>query len=312
MSVTIVYSCHADTDRENIGDVLSGRGIARLGQIVDPDYCVVPRDSGSRIQPLTIYGGGGMIRPRFAEKEVYQDFLTRKDATQYHIYGVGLNQDVDDVPISDADRRALGAWFSRAKSVTVRESASLTYVQETFGIAASVAPCPSYSILKTMVDPKPTVRFSLGIVPSFGHTLTSRHYMPKTVELIQTIVDAFGLDTIQFICHDQADADFARATFGLKTHVFIPKDFSDIPLAYQSCAAVVTFRAHGIIFSSAMGVPVTPVALSNKATFLYEYHYGQLPLELTFDWSAHQNWLAKNIMPKNIETITPSFLSPHA
>lgn len=88
----IIVSAHIDTNKENIGDILSAKAMATLLLPQQSKIFYLPRDKGFSFNKDVIYGGGGMIRPLFSTK-VAGDFILRTKVNKHYIYGVGLNQD---------------------------------------------------------------------------------------------------------------------------------------------------------------------------------------------------------------------------
>ncbi|MFA6553724.1 MAG: polysaccharide pyruvyl transferase family protein [Patescibacteria group bacterium] len=303
---TIAYSCHADCSRENIGDVLSGQGIATIAGFKRARYLKLPRDLGQRVPALLVYGGGGMVRPRFSQREVYHDFQ-RRSKTPYHIYGVGLNQDCQGKDFISHDFAALGQWLRRAVSVTVRDRSTQRFIREKTGLRARVAPCPSYSAIKLLKNPPADKLYSIGIVPSFGHTQTYKNFEPQIVALIHDIIGASQDKRCCLICHDQADYETAKKLFGGQADIYRPKNIREVQRIYARCQGVITCRAHGIIFSAAVGRPCSPVILSDKLSHLYAYHYGRKISKINFNASFHMQQLSKGRLPIDIRADHPFF-----
>jgi hypothetical protein len=87
-NLAIVNSAHKNTIRENSGDVLSAKAIAKLSTRKNYQIFFLPKDTGKSKNLETIYGGGGMIRTNFSKREVFKDYLLRNKNIPYCIYGV--------------------------------------------------------------------------------------------------------------------------------------------------------------------------------------------------------------------------------
>lgn len=304
--VTIAYSCHADCARENIGDVLSGQAIAQISGYKHSQFLKLPHDIGQRVQSALIYGGGGMVRPRFSQREVYHDFLQRSK-TPYHIYGVGLNQDCHAKQFIKKDFTALGRWLRGAASVTVRDRSTQRFIRDIIGLQTRLAPCPSYSAIKLLKAAPADKLYRIGIAPSFGHTLTYKDFEPEIVALIRDVIARYPDNTCCLICHDKADYLTAKKLFGKCVDIYLPKNLRDVQRVYTSCRGIITCRAHGIIFSAATSRPCSPIILSDKLSHLYAYHYGHRLSKITFSAASHVRHLKKRQLPINIRADHPSF-----
>lgn len=298
----IVFSAHMATDRENIGDVLSASAIAVLGGYKNFHFYSLPKDSGLSSAIEIIYGGGGMIRPQFAKREVYRDYRLRLPDRHYSIYGVGLNGDILGSDFIAEDFEALNVWLKNAKSVCVRDLSTKIFVEQNFDIKCGLSPCPTYGVLKDLIVENVERKYELGISVSFGHTETYKRYLNEIIFLVRCAITDFGFQNISLICHDQYDYEYAKAIFGGILHICAPRTFYQVKSEYLQCKKIISLRGHGVIFSAAMGLPCSPVLLCNKLNSLYFYHYNAHCLDLTFDFNKHVDYLNKNVSPINLTT----------
>ncbi|MEK7174490.1 MAG: polysaccharide pyruvyl transferase family protein [Patescibacteria group bacterium] len=295
----IVFSAHIGTPRENIGDVLSARAIALLERGENTRLFALPKDIGSSANINVTYGGGGMVRPGFGRREVYRDFLLRNTRWPYRIFGVGLNQDVGTPSFSEQDITALNDWVSHAASVTVRDSATKEFLARFAAIDIAIRPCPTYSILVQKHTPQNIARYEIGVVVSFGHTVTYKKFLPQVEALVAGLWTEVGDNNILLICHDEADRTFAKNRFPELQNV-APKTFEEVAQAYSSVKQIISLRGHGVVFAAALRIVCSPVLLCDKMETLYKYHYGVTPPSLTFDVRRHLDYLRRRIVPINL------------
>jgi hypothetical protein len=294
----IITSTHANTGRENIGDILSAVAISKLF-INKTRLYILPRDIGASANLPVIYGGGGMIRPRFSLREVYRDFLLRKEGYGYEIYGVGLNCDLLDPQFSRDDLVSLRDWVCHANKTTVRDIATKNFIEHRLKLKCQVAPCPAYQILRhSFSHTYKDALYKVGIVASFGHTATSKKFLHQTTKLIKDILMKVGPRQVSIICHDMNDYRFAKKNFNNHINISRPQNFKEINSAYQICESILTFRGHGVIFAAATNKPCSPIVFSSKLKSLYEYHYQNQPIQLTFSAQAHLNYLSASTPPR--------------
>lgn len=295
----IVYSAHIGTRKENIGDVLSAKAIAILCGLKKIKLYHLPAEIGFSADVPVIYGGGGMIRPLFSEKE-NKDFILRDKKQPHSIYGVGINFDINGESFSKNDFAALKQWILNAKSVTVRDLDSLKFIHDKLGFNAKLAPCPTYTVLKNKKLFFKTIRIKnkIGIVPSFGHTDVYTTYRENVINLINDLINKIGSSNLCIICHDEQDYDFSLKFFGKKgVSITKPLTFDDVYIIYKSCGSIITLRGHGIIFAAATGKACSYIPLNIKLNSLYHYHYGADSRGINFDAEYHLKKLEKNKLP---------------
>lgn len=300
----VVYCAHQFSPKENIGDVLSARGINNLYGNTHTKLVCLPQEVGISSSEEIIYGGGGMIRPHFSEREVFADFRTREKSKSYIIYGVGINKDKLVREFSFDDLWAISEWIRSAKTVVVRDRYTKEFLQERLGLSKiKIAPCPTYTILQTVHPFYISRKFTLGIVPSFGHTSTYLQFLPQIKSLIIGLVESVGYERVALICHDKQDFAWANKLFNKKgVKIYLPRTFKEVKTCYLQCDSIISFRAHGIIFAAACGKPCSPVTLNLKIDALFNFHYGEKPLGLDFIPTNHLLFVKENIFPKQIET----------
>ena len=294
-NISIAFSAHKGR-KENIGDILSALALAQLYKIDNPILHNL-RYSPNIKTKFTIYGGGGMIRPEFADREVAKSLSTD---ISYAIDGVGLNTDVHSLKMNDDDKKSIKKWFECAQFASVREFDTAEFLRNNFMLEVNVLPCPAYRILSSLQKPLNQTKFKIGIVPSFGHTKNYLNYLNDIVGLIRSFEKSIHKNEICLICHDSQDASFAIKHFDMK--VIQPISFEDVKCAYDQVDNIITARAHGLIFSAARGRPCSYLGLADKLAFLYRYHYdtnhNEQPLD--FDAKSHLMRLEKASLPKNI------------
>lgn len=306
--IAIVYSSHIGTGRENIGDVLSAQGIAVITDHKNVMFMSLPVDIGKSSKLKVIYGGGGMIRPNFHKREVYKDYLLREKNQEYFIHGVGLNKDLLCSEFCTRDIEALGLWLRGARSITVRDERTKEFLKEKMNISCRVAPCSSYGAVKSVKLEKGDKLYSIGIVPSFGHTYTYDQHKYDIVTLIESMAFKFSKNRLNIICHDESDYKDALQLFGDKANVCLPKSFKDVKKEYSACEKIISLRGHGVIFSAACGLACSPIPLCDKLEYLYSYHYNNKCLNVTFDCDDHLEFLINGIMPVDINTNSVRFI----
>lgn len=296
----IVYSAHLGTKKENIGDILSAKAITVLANFNQNRRYCLPGEVGLSANRPVIYGGGGMLRPLFGEKE-YRDFALRDKRQPYAIYGVGINVDARGQEFSQNDMVALKKWILNAQSVTVRDKASYDFVLDKFNLSVNLAPCPSYSVLKRYDKFFSKTKFKLGIVPSLGHTETYVYYLNDIILLISSLIIRIGASNICFICHDEQDYDSVYELFSQAgVSIIRPLTFDQINLAYRACDSIFTLRGHGVVFAAATGRPCSYVPLNVKLNSLYAYHYGGEYREANFNTDYHLAKLRERQLPFNL------------
>ncbi len=296
----VVFSAHKGTDRENVGDVLSAKAIIALRNSPSAALFVLPEDIGKSKDLEVVYGGGGMIRPLFQKREIYQDYLQRSGRIPYEIYGVGVNFDILAPRISESDMEAIHNWLAHASRVSVRDVATKDFISGNFkDISIFLEPCPTYSVLCELKKDKPNKKFAVGISVSFGHTTTYLSYLDRITGMIRDLSDTLGKDRISLICHDGADFKYAEKEFP-NIYRCEPKSFLAVGDEYQKCEGIISLRGHGVIFAAALGLPCSPIPLCDKISSLYEYHYGQTSQPLSFDAEAHVGNLQKTVYPLNL------------
>lgn len=294
--IIIVNSAHIGEARENIGDILSAKALAILIRKANSKIIYLPRDIGRSSNARVIYGGGGMIRPGFAKREVFKDLESRNKNIPYSIYGVGINVDNFSPDYSTKDKQAIKKWLAGADSVTVRDLETKKFISKLLKKPCQVAPCPSYQIVKK-ISKKIKPKYDIGIVLSLGHTASYKKYLKKIITLVSDLIRLSGNSRIILICHDKADYFAAKKLFP-KTQAVFPKSFIKVNDTYRQCRGIITLRAHGIIFSAACNLPCSAVALNAKIGSLYHYHYGSpLSRKTDFNASAHLNFLKKKRLP---------------
>jgi polysaccharide pyruvyl transferase WcaK-like protein len=274
---TIIYSKHCNNPKENIGDTLSAFGIK---EIFFPHqatkFIILPRDIETSASGHIIFGGGGMIRPNFSQRIIFQYYQRlMKTHQEYDIYGVGLNVDINDSHFSDEDLSAIGQWISHARNVTVRDVASRNFLKKICQRKIFLQPCPSFTLLQKKLLGKDAApkKYAVGIVPSFGHTTTYQQYLDQTVRLISELVEHYTISNVLFLCHDKQDFDYMRKYLPDYNAVYISK-IDDIIQHYTSVKKIITWRGHGVIFSAACKVAgCITVNINLKLKTLLEYHY---------------------------------------
>lgn len=300
--VAVIYSSHTGTDKENIGDVFSAEGINAVFNNGKGKLFSLPRDLGKDCSSrYIIYGGGGMIRPRFHEREVYKDFLKRKAHVKYAIHGVGLNKDLLGPEFTKEDIEAIREWVQMADSVSVRDMETKQFIERNTGISPAVVPCYSYEMLAEVHDKSGSIdkEFYLGLVPSFGHTYTYEQFRAEVEKFIDDISNQLDKSKILLICHDRNDYNYAIRRFK-DICVYFPANVDDVNKAYSKCENTIALRGHGIIFSAACRVPCSPIPLCDKLTFLYEYHYNEKSPHISFNVEDHLNHLRRGVLPANL------------
>lgn len=302
--ISILYSAHSGTERENIGDVLSAQGISRLARLPLTRELALPENEGKTGGMRVIYGGGGMIRPRFSSREVFRDYRLRNPGIPYAVYGVGLNCDENAPPFSKEDTAAMREWLEGAKSVSVRDEETRRFLTEAGFADAAVAACPTYTVLRRMDRKKQKKEYTIGISASFGHTTAYAAHTGAIIGLITELAKTLGENAVCIICHDRADAHIARETFGDRIHIEEPRTFEEVSRAYGACRGIVALRGHGVIFSAALGIPCSPIPVCNKLSTLYSFHYGKECGGVSFDADRHLQALAGNVPPKEVTEYT--------
>jgi polysaccharide pyruvyl transferase WcaK-like protein len=252
-----------------------------------------------------IYGGGGMIRPRFSSREVFRDYRLRNPEIPYAIYGIGLNCDENTPPFSKEDTAAMREWLEGAKSVSVRDEETKRFLAEETGFAkAAVAACPTYAVLRRMDGKEQKKEYAIGISASFGHTAAYAAHTGAIIGLITGLAKTLGENAVCIICHDRADARIARETFGDRIRIEEPRTFEEVSRVYGACRGIVALRGHGVIFSAALGIPCSPIPVSNKLSTLYSFHYGKECGGVSFDADRHLRALAGNVPPREVAEYT--------
>lgn len=295
----IIYSAHIGTKRENIGDVLSAKAIKILINKNNIRLFDLPRKIGLSNNLKAIYGGGGMIRPSFVERE-YIDFIQRKNKP-YCIYGIGLNIDKGGKKFNKKSLEALKKWILEAKKITVRERYSLDFVYKKFGIKPNLSPCPTYTILKTKkIKSDIKIKYNIGIVPSFGHTIIYKKYKKEAIKLIKELIKK--LENLCIICHDAQDYEISKRLFkNKKVKIIFPKSFHSVYRAYKSCESIITMRGHGVIFAAATEKKCSHIPINQKLNYLYNYHYGGKFKNINFNLNYHLKNIEKNEKPINFK-----------
>lgn len=302
--VAIVCSAHIDTERENLGDILSAKAIAILAGIQKAKIYFIPRDIGVSSNLPVIYGGGGMIRPSFIKK-VGQDFLLRNSKLDYSIYGVGINIDEGENLFSADDIKAIKRWILSAKSVTVRDFDSLKFLRDNFKFTAKLAPCPTYTILRNIGKfvQYNKIKNKIGFVVSFGHTKNYSKFKTKIIKFIKNLINEFGAANVCIICHDEYDYTCSVKLFSEKgVRIVRPKTFKTVYKVYKECDSIITVRGHGVIFAAATDKPCSYIPLNTKLNSLYRYHYGTEYKNINFDLKYHLDILKKRRPPKDLST----------
>lgn len=292
----IIASAHIGSDRENVGDLLSADALGKLIGKSNYQILFLPRDKGKAKNIEAVYGGGGMIRPNFSRREVYEDYLLRDKNIPYYIYGVGINVDCSSVDFSTEDIEALRDWIFSAQSVAVRDMETKNFIKKYIKINCKVAPCPTYNILRSILIAS-NKEYKIGIVVSFGHTETYKHYLQKIMDFINDVKSSAGGDNVGLICHDQQDFEWAKKLFP-NTNAYYGKSFIDIKNIYSKFNKIISLRGHGIIFAASCGLPCSVVALNNKINSLFYYHYKQKSFGIDFNADRHMEYLKKEILPK--------------
>lgn len=298
----VVFSSHIGTERENIGDVLSAKAVAKVHAdgTANFSYFSLSQDSGLSASIPVIYGGGGMIRPQFAEREVYKDFQRRLPRIPYAIYGVGLNCDIHGPDFSSADIDALRKWITNAQSAHVRDFETQEFVRSVIGTECQVSPCPTYDVLKSIFVLPMGRKYEIGFVMSSGHTETYARYKENIVRLVNGLIEKVGRDNIRIICHDSADYEFSKDLFGKDLSIVMPEDFRSVRLEYSRCRSIITLRGHGVIFAAASNLPCSLIPLCGKLNSIYYYHYRDHAKALSFDPKKHYEHLARRILPLDL------------
>jgi hypothetical protein len=296
MPIAIACSARFNTPRSNIGDILSAQGIAFLEGFSRPDYCWLPERVGESSRLFTVYGGGWMLRPLFSKREVFQDFMARE--SDYSIRWVWINFDLHAPDLLAEDIVAMKNWIEGAVSVTVRDHDSREFVGKFTNKNVGIEPCPSYFLVQNEAIPKKYLRkiMPYGIVPSFGHTKTYEAFEKEIIAFCKNFVDRH--EQVRFICHDLEDFFRARCIFPNTPWVEIccPRSAQEVAKAYGECSGIISMRAHGIIFSAAMQIPVSVFPFSNKIGALYRFHYQQdQTIGLTFDPIVHEQVIATSL-----------------
>lgn len=306
----VVYCAHQFSPKENIGDVLSAKAIMKLYGDSGTGLCCLPNALGHSRNEEVIYGGGGMIRPYFAEREVFNDFHKRKMDKDFIICGVGLNRDQFVSDFSFDDICAIQEWLVQAKTVTVRDRGTKLFLENYLEFSrAKINPCPSYIALKLTKTVPIQRKFLLGIVPSFGHTATYHHYLAEIRTFTVNLVEEVGHDRVCIICHDKQDYTYALKLFqGTGVSVYCPQSFAQVKYCYMQCDQIVSVRGHGVIFAAACDKPCSIVTLNLKMNTLFEFHYGNDPLGVNFNAKSHLLFLAEKRLPMEIEILSGSEL----
>jgi predicted RNA-binding Zn-ribbon protein involved in translation (DUF1610 family) len=297
-NLNIVFCAHIGTPKENIGDTLSAQALKKLTN-AKKIYCL-PRDDGLSFNKEVVYGGGGMIRPLFSER-INNDYKLREKNINYYIYGVGLNIDKLTPPFSKTDLFNLKIWLNSAESVTVRDLETKIFIEKLCNKKFKLAPCPTYQIIRSKNAREHSKKYDLGIVVSFGHTETYKKYKKYLLTLISDLIKNENL-FINIICHDEQDYIFAKKEYlnNNKIHICRLKSFNSVIKEYSSCNAILTVRGHGVIFAAAMNIPCSIIPLNTKLTSLYEFHYAQKNIRISFDYRQHLKTLKKRKLPKKI------------
>ena len=308
----ILYSAHLNEPKENIGDLFSAYSLSILYGNSSSIYHSLQENKKGGAKGDAIYGGGGMIRPHFAKREVFSYYSSTINDGQFAICGVGLNKDEMTADFSSDDLCALKEWINSASIVSVRDLETKLFLETYLDYGkAYLAPCPTYPVLKRLKLPKEGMRkkFRLGVVPSFGHTETYRSYLANTIAFTKSLIDIFGQRNVCIICHDMHDYHYAHSLFyKSEVSVFKPCSLNQLKYVYSNCEKVISFRGHGVIFSAACGIPCSAVALNIKLETLFHFHYGISNLQHRFEPLEHISFLNETILPKNVDVPSESAL----
>lgn len=272
--ISIAFSAHKATDRENIGDTLSAQSIPILRGSMYHQIRCLPNDNAIRPYYPTIYGGGGMIRPGFAKREIWADAICWEN--KYQIQGVGINKDLDAADYTAEDIYAIFNWFSSSEDCSVRDFRSQEMIFNICRISPRFEPCPTFQVIR-LIQKKITniKKKEIGIVLSSGHTETYKNRLDKIEKIVSFIVGYIGIENAVIICHDNADYIWSSMRF--QCAIEKPSNLTEVKTFYSQCESIISMRGHGIIFAAACGVPAIAISFCDKIDALFETHYG-LPL----------------------------------
>ncbi len=269
-SITVTFSAHQGTYRENIGDVLSASSIPILRKSKNYQIRCLPSDYLVRSDSFTVYGGGGMIRPNFAKREIWADVLCQKH--KYDIQGVGINKDLDAPEYTKDDIDAIREWFMLSENCSVRDFRSQEMIHSICGITPKFEPCPSFQILRSLDDQPNSGTKKIGIVLSSGHTKTYKNRLDSIEKIVLFIISYIGKEKTAIICHDYKDYLWSSERFPCA--IDKPSNLSEVKFSYSKCERIVSMRGHGVIFAAACNIPATAIPFCDKIEALFEAHYG--------------------------------------
>lgn len=296
----IACSIHLESDFFNVWDYLSAIGLSHIYNVKSVIW--LPTNNQSHTWNY-IYWWGWMIRPNFSKREVYKHFLSVE--WKHSIIWVWINKDIKTLfEYTQEDYIALFSWINNAEYVSVRDYGTYDFIKENLyqwnmTRNIDINPCPSYSYLKSLYNWCNKKRYTCWIVPSFGHT---KGYIPFVSNIKNMIVDfsnIFWEENILILCHDRHDLQISKEEFKNIDSILI-KEFQDVIDYYPLCQYIVTVRAHGIIFASALWLKCSCVPLSDKLRTLYYYHYWSNEDQIDFNPIFHLNKLEYSNTPINI------------
>lgn len=298
----IICSIHSNSILFNVWDYLSAKGLSYIYNVNNIIW--LPNNINKISWNNIIYWWGWMIRPNFYNREIFQ--YHKWFRWRYSIIWVWVNNDLkSEFKYTIKDLLALKDWIDNSEYISVRDFDTYSFIKNIiykWNIIkkVDVDPCPSYIVLKKFnITKNSTMKYKIGIVPSFWHTKWYLPFVNNIKKLITDWSNKYSPNQIIILCHDKNDLEIAKTEFSHIKSVII-KEFYDVIKYYSKCEKIITARAHGIIFSAALWIKCSPIYLSDKIWALYKYHYWINHFTNKPIFNINYHILENNYSPTNI------------
>lgn len=159
-----------------------------------------------------------------------------------------------DDPECVAFARAAG---ERAAVTTVRDPLAAAMLAK-LGVRFEAMPCPAFlAAARHPAGVPQSDLIGVNLMPRGGHYESDPAFEPSVWTLrCSRMADLLRrMGRLVFICHDEAEARFARTIAAPDERVFVAAGWRPYLDVYSACATVVSCRVHGAVCAAGFGVP---------------------------------------------------------
>lgn len=196
-------------------------------------------------------------------------------------------------------RWVLTLFLSHAQQVLLRDTLSVTLVEQLTGLHFDTVPDAAYLSYSPDVEYETAKKYAVVFVS--GNSV-AKHEIIHHYRRIDTVLRKNAIRSVTVSVSSEQDTKAAKGFFdyaqqsGLNVHLELAANFEQFVKQISGASIVVSSRMHPLIFAHILGKPFIPIPTNNKtlsmSEFLFKIHRKACRLKPKPSCSTHlSNWL---------------------